>query len=101
MGKVLKLGETIEGYQLFCRAEDVVTDSVDGMMLSPEFPAKTQGLVMLGEGLLISRDGGQSWSGWKSVLPFDQGMASVAAPQGLDSDAPLLLGLIRGGVLRI
>ena len=30
-----------------------------------------------------------------------EGLACVAAPQGLDPDAPLLVGLIDGGVLRI
>lgn len=81
--------------------EDVVTGAVNSIVLSLEFPAKMDVLVMLGEALLISHDGGQSWSNWKVDLPIEQGLASVAAPQGLDPGTPLLVGLVRGGVLRI
>jgi hypothetical protein len=34
-------------------------------------------------------------------LTFEQGVASIAAPQGLNPDAPLLVGLVQGGVLRL
>lgn len=81
--------------------EGVVTDAVNAIVLSPQFPAKPDVLVLLGETLLVSRDDGQSWSDWKSGLSIEQGLASVAAPQGLDPGAPLLVGLVEGGVLRI
>jgi len=81
--------------------EDIVSEAVNGLVRSPEFPAKPDVLVLLSDALLVSRDGGQSWSDWKAGLPIEQGMASVAAPQGLDPDAPLLVGLIGGDVLRI
>ena len=42
--------------------EDVVTDAVNGIVLAAEFPAKADVLVMLGEAMLATRDGGQSWS---------------------------------------
>ena len=58
-------------------------------------------LVMLSDGLLLSRDGGRSWAEWRSGVEFGEGLACVAAPQGLDPDAPLLVGLVDGGVLRI
>jgi len=58
-------------------------------------------LVMLGDALLISRDEGQTWSDWKAGTTFEQGTASVAAPQGLASGAPLLVGLVAGAVLRL
>jgi len=81
--------------------EEVITDAVNGIVLSPEFPAKADVLVLLGDALLVSRDGGQSWSDWKAGLPAERGLASVAAPKGLDPNAPLLVGLVDGGVLRI
>jgi len=81
--------------------EDVVTGAVNSIVLSPEFPVKTDVLVMLGEALLVSRDGGQSWLDWKAGLAIEEGLASVAAPQGLDPGTPLLVGLVGGGVLRI
>lgn len=45
--------------------EDVVSDAVNGIVLAPEFPAKADALVILGEAVLATRDGGQSWSGPK------------------------------------
>jgi len=81
--------------------EGVVTDAVNAIILSPQFPGKPDVLVLPGEALLISRDGGRSWSDWKAGLSIEQGMVSVAAPQGLDPEAPLLVGLVEGGVLRI
>ena len=80
--------------------EAVITDIVNGIVLSPDFSAKPEILVALGEALLISRDGGDTWSPWDASLPVDQGLASVAAPHGLDAGAPLLVGLAEGGVIR-
>ena len=81
--------------------EDVVHNAVNAILLSPEFPERADVLVMLGDGLVLSRDGGRSWAGWRSGVEFGEGLACVAAPQGLDPDAPLLVGLVDGGVLRI
>ena len=80
--------------------EGVVTDAVNSIVVSPEFPDKPDVLAMLGEELLVSRDGGKSWASWVDGLQYAQGLASVAAPQGLDAGAPLLVGLV-GGLERI
>ena len=81
--------------------EDVMTSAVNAIVLSARFPANRDLLVLLNDTLLISRDGGTSWSDWQAGLRFDQGAASIAAPQGLDPDAPLLVGLVEGGVARL
>jgi len=81
--------------------EDLVAEAVNAIVLSPQFPAQPHVLVMLSTALLVSRDGGQSWSDWKAGLSFEQGLASVAAPQGLDPGALLLVGLVGGDVLRV
>jgi len=80
-------------------AEAAITGAVNAIVLSPQFPARPDLLVMLSDALLVSRDGGGTWSDWKPGLALEEGMASVAAPQGLDPDAPLLIGLAEGGVL--
>lgn len=49
--------------------------------------------------LLISCDEGHSWTDWKAGQTFEQGLTSVAVPQGLDPDSPLLIDLVEGGVL--
>jgi photosystem II stability/assembly factor-like uncharacterized protein len=81
--------------------EEAIADTVNGIVLSPQFPAKPHILALLNDALLVSRDGGKSWSDWKPGLSLEQGTASIAAPLGLDGAAPLLVGLVEGGVLRV
>jgi photosystem II stability/assembly factor-like uncharacterized protein len=107
-GGVLFAGTESQG--LFCSPDrgrtwtrlggDAVADAVNGILLSPEFPARPDVLVALSTALLISRDGGQTWADWQAGRIFEQGLTFVAAPRGLDPDAPLLVGLAEGGVLR-
>ncbi len=80
---------------------DVITEAVNTIVLSPEYPAKSDVLVMLGDALLISRDNGQSWANWQDGLPLEQGLSAMVAPQGLDANAPLLIGLVEDGVRRV
>jgi photosystem II stability/assembly factor-like uncharacterized protein len=81
--------------------EDVVPSAVNAILLSPDFPEKADILALLNDGLLLSRDGGNSWIKWGSGLEFGESLVCLAAPQGLDPDAPLLVGLVDGGVVRI
>lgn len=81
--------------------QDLAADVVNAIILSPEFPAKPDVLAMFSDALVVSRDGGRSWSNWQADLPVQRGLASVAAPQGLDPGASLLVGLVDGNVLRI
>ena len=75
--------------------------AVNGILLSPDFPTQADVLAVLDSSLTISRDGGQTWSPWKAGLSFDQGISCAAAPQGLNPSAPVLAGLVDGGVLRL
>ena len=81
--------------------ENVMSEAVSGIVLSPQFPAQPDVLAMLSTVLLVSRDGDRSWSDWKAGSSFEQGLASVAAPQGLDPGAPLPVGLVGSDVLRV
>lgn len=86
-----------------CLREDAATGAVNGIVLSTNFPAKPSILVVLSTALIISHDGGQSWSD-REASPaaaerMIQGLASAMAPQGLDENAPLLIGLVEGGIL--
>jgi photosystem II stability/assembly factor-like uncharacterized protein len=80
--------------------QDVITAAINQVILSPQYPARPDLLVLLGDALLISRDGGASWSDWQADLP-QEGLVSVAAPQGLETGAPILVGLAEGDVLRL
>jgi photosystem II stability/assembly factor-like uncharacterized protein len=81
--------------------EDAVTDAVNAIVLSPDFSDTPSVLVALSTALLVSRDGGQSWVDWREGLELGQGISAVAAPQGLAPDAPVLVGLVGGDVLRV
>ena len=80
---------------------DEIQGAVNAILLSPEFPENRGILVMLGDGLLLSRDGGQSWIERTAGVEFGEGLSCVAAPQGIGPDAPLLVGLVDGGVLLV
>lgn len=81
--------------------EDAVTGPVNSVVLSPELTERPNILALLDEALLVSRDGGQSWSHWTDSSLVEQGASCVAAPHGLGPDAPLLVGLVEGGVVRL
>lgn len=83
-------------------AEEVITEEpVNAIILAPEFPIRPELLVLFSDTLLISRDGGQFWSGWHKRLTLEQNVTMMLAPQGFTADAPLLIGLAEGQVLRI
>jgi photosystem II stability/assembly factor-like uncharacterized protein len=85
--------------------EDKIAEVVNGVVLSPEFPAQPDVLVMLSDSLLMSHDRGRTWQ--NRALPAEAfpastppGFTSVAAPQGLGPGAPLLIGMVGGEVVR-
>jgi hypothetical protein len=82
-------------------APETITAEVNSILLSPQFPTKNDLLVLLSNRLLIARDGGQAWSQWGTELSLAESLTAVAAPQGLDPGAPLLVGLVDGRVLQI
>jgi photosystem II stability/assembly factor-like uncharacterized protein len=81
--------------------EERLAGAVNSILLGPEFPAKEDMLVLHEDALLISRDGGETWSEWQITASAAPGVAAVAAPLGLDPGAPLLVGLVEGKVLRV
>ena len=85
--------------------EERLTGAVNSILLGPEFPAKEDMLVLHEDALLVSRDGGGTWSEWQMTASAAPGVAAgvtaVAAPLGLDPGAPLLVGLVEGEVLRV
>jgi len=80
---------------------NIIVDAVNDILLSPDFPERPDVLVVQPDGLHISRDGGLSWAQWTVDVAPENGLTCVAAPLGLDASAPLLIGLMDGGVLRI
>jgi hypothetical protein len=81
--------------------QDRIAGEVNAVLLSAQFLHRPDLLVSVADALLVSRDGGASWFDWQAELALGPGATCVAAPQGLDPGAPLLVGLAEGGVLRV
>jgi photosystem II stability/assembly factor-like uncharacterized protein len=75
--------------------------TVNSILLAPDFPAQAHVLALLADGLVVSRDGGRTWSKWGADLPLEYGPTAVLAPHGLEPGASLLVGLANGQVLRV
>lgn len=73
---------------------------VNGIVLSPFYPTQPDLLVVHGTALLYSRDRGESWSAWPGKRLEQARIAFALAPQGLNPDLSLLLGLTDGNVIR-
>jgi photosystem II stability/assembly factor-like uncharacterized protein len=82
-------------------ADGAIVDTVNAVIVAPDGSSLPAVLVMQPDGLLISRDEGRTWSSWSSRLHLTAGLTCVAAPAGLASGAPLLLGLEDGTICRL
>ena len=81
-------------------AEDVIAESVDQILLGPNYPAIPHLLALTSDGLYVSRDAASTWSAWPLGKLADEEIMVVAAPHGLEPGAPLLLGMVDGRVSR-
>lgn len=96
------LFKSADGGETWVRlGEDVMTEAVNQIILEPSYPAIPHLLVLSSDGLFVSRDAGASWSPWPLGELADEEIAMIAAPQGLDSGAALLLGTLDGRVLQL
>jgi photosystem II stability/assembly factor-like uncharacterized protein len=80
---------------------DTITEAVNIILLTTDFPAQPGLLVMSGNALLESGDGGQTWTDRLNGSKFDHDLAAVTAPLGIAPAAPLLVGLMDGSVRRV
>jgi photosystem II stability/assembly factor-like uncharacterized protein len=81
--------------------EEMITDPVNSVLTAPVSTDTPDVLVLSGDALLVSRDGGQSWANWAANLPADRDLAAVAAPRGFAPNTRLLVGLADGAILYI
>jgi photosystem II stability/assembly factor-like uncharacterized protein len=79
----------------------VVGDTVNAILLASDFPQTPKALAVTSTGVFASDDGGSQWSELAIELPPDETVVAIAAPGGLRSNAPLLLGLSNGVVLQV
>lgn len=79
-------------------AENVVSGNVVSILLGHTFPARPDVLLLADGRLILSRDGGSTWSASNHHLPSDGEPTCLLAPVGLGMDLPVLVGLSEGGV---
>ena len=82
-------------------AVDAITGSVDGILLDSDYPATPHLAILHDQQSLISYDGGQIWQSWPPQSVLERQLSCILAPNGLHAGAPLLVGLSKGGALRI
>jgi photosystem II stability/assembly factor-like uncharacterized protein len=80
--------------------ERLAEEAINGIIVAAAFPTRPDMLVLLNDTILISHDGGTTWAEAHHGLDLTEGTTSCVAPQGLVAPAPLLVGLVAGGVGR-
>jgi photosystem II stability/assembly factor-like uncharacterized protein len=78
--------------------EGVLADPINSIVLGAPFPEQLELLVLHGERLLYSADGGDTWAAWRDERLAGLEITAVAAPQGFDADAAVLVGLAGGQI---
>ncbi|MGQ9491101.1 MAG: WD40/YVTN/BNR-like repeat-containing protein [Anaerolineae bacterium] len=73
----------------------VLAGAINGVLLSPHYPAQPDILALRDDMAWLSRNDGRSWS----PLPTQE-ISAIAAPEGLSPDAQVLIGGLDGRVAR-
>jgi photosystem II stability/assembly factor-like uncharacterized protein len=79
--------------------EQVGKDVVEGTINAVLAASPLDLLVLTEDAMLVSHDGGASWTDCEGTDALEEGATCVAAPQGLAAGAPLLVGLADGQVV--
>ena len=79
--------------------EEVLQASVNGLIVLDQSSTEHQLLALATEGLLLSRDGGGTWTSLAAEPLAELEPAAVVAPEGVQGT--LLVGLADGRVLRV
>lgn len=74
----------------------VVEGAVNAILLAPPLA-----LVLLDDAVFVSNDDGDTWVERETGGALSVGATCFAAPSGLADDAPLIVGLVEGGVARV
>jgi photosystem II stability/assembly factor-like uncharacterized protein len=81
-----------------------VTDSespINAVLISNDFSAKADILLLAGSDMTYSTDGGKNWEPLAVELPDGSEITAVCAPNGFAPGNPVLVGLLGGKILRI
>lgn len=77
---------------------DIVDGAVNQLLVVPDFVGNPMVVALTSDSLLVSMDGGRSWSLNEDGRKEHAGYASLAAPQGADGGSKLLVGTVDGQI---
>lgn len=89
------------GKTWLCLTSEVNLGIINQVILSPRFPEQPEILLLTNDGLLVSRDGGDTWESWDVKRLLDDQILTVCAPNGIRPDSGLLVGLANGEIAHI
>jgi photosystem II stability/assembly factor-like uncharacterized protein len=78
------------------------TDSpINAILLSQEFPLNPEIMILTADGIFFSENLDRAWKSRYLGVDFNMGSSCISAPLGLKEDAPVLIGLGDGTILRL
>ena len=80
---------------------DVFTDAIDAIQLASDFSTRPEILALHAGTLLHSADRGETWTRWREKFLLEEEVTAILAPQGFDTGALVLVGLVNGKILRL
>jgi photosystem II stability/assembly factor-like uncharacterized protein len=84
-----------KSWQRLCEA--VLDESVDQVVLAPNYPEDPRIVILCGGRLYLSPNDGASAQPWRDSSLSDRTVTAICAPKGFDEDAPVLVGFEQGG----
>ncbi len=80
--------------------QPALSNSINQIVLGPDYPRQPQLLVLHDGGLSTSHDGGATWQPWPAPALNAEAATAVLAPRGFGAGAPVLVGLESGRAIR-
>jgi len=81
--------------------QDSILDPINAILLCPEYPTKSELMVLHGGEVLSSVDDGKTWKEWKPELLSENSVTAILAPQGIGVGYPVLVGLENGKIIQV
>lgn len=71
---------------------------INAILLAPDFPTRTELLVLHGGSLLTSLDSGKTWKPWPDDVLTGKDVTAILCPNGFEPGVPALIGYSNGTI---